>query len=147
VNCEFAQCRSLSHHNTAVCLKHVCTHTDQRTIRRTKLTLLIDNNDLYWKRKPQSYLAVLKWAACSDSMFVHHPRNVTERMYEHHITLLERSELSIRCLEILSRQAAHCVFRNSLYVLVCWPCSHARYRDVVDFQKRWHHRFSDDLLG
>jgi len=45
VNCEFAQCRSLSHHNTAVCLKHVCTHTDQRTIRRTKVTLLIDNND------------------------------------------------------------------------------------------------------
>lgn len=95
-----------------------------------------DNNDSNWINKQSTvfYGCVLKWAADPDGIFDYHPR----------------SQLSI-CLErafdacCLDRQGT--AIWDTAYVCVCWLCSHARYRVVVDFQKRWHHRFSDDPLG
>ncbi len=77
-----------------------------------------------------------KWAVYPNNIFCHHERSkityCSERVYD-----------GQKCG--LGRQ--HAIFETQP-LRACVGCAHMpRYRDVVDFQKRWHHRFSADLLG
>ncbi len=74
------------------------------------------------------------------------------RLPKQHFCHHERSKITYCSERVYDGQKCglgrqHAIFETQP-LRACVGCAHMpRYRDVVDFQKRWHHRFSAGLLG